>query len=54
MTRLFLPLQLAVDSIENIDTVVSLGIEDKFYELFKAETLRPYRFVQLSPNLLFR
>lgn len=38
-------LQTAVDSIEHIDTVVSLGLEDKFYGAYKEEISKPFRWV---------
>ena len=36
--------KLSVDSIENIRTVASLTIEENFYEQYKVEVKRPYRY----------
>ena len=35
--------KLAVESIENIRTVASLTVEEKFYEMYTAEVTRPYK-----------
>ena len=42
---MFFRLQTAVDSIEHIDTVVSLGLEDKFYGVYEEEISKPFRWV---------
>ena len=41
---------ISVDSIENIRTVASLTIEDNFYEQYKVEVKRPYRYVRYNTN----
>lgn len=35
--------EIAVESIENIDTVVGLGAEETFYKRYKTEVEKPYR-----------
>ena len=35
--------EIAVESIEVIDTVVALGAEERFYNRFKTEVEKPYR-----------
>ena len=36
--------KISVDSVENIRTVASLTIEENFYQQYKAEVKKPYRY----------
>ncbi len=36
-------LQVVVESVENIETVVAFGLEPRFYGRFKTKTVKPYR-----------
>ena len=36
-------LQIAVDSVDNIRTVASLGLEDTFFSNYTLEIKKPYR-----------
>ena len=36
-------LQIAVDSIENIRTVVALGVEENFFQEYKKNVKAPYK-----------
>ena len=42
--------QIAVDSVDNIRTVASLGLEDTFHALYREETRKPYRYITLTPS----
>ena len=35
--------QIAVDSVDNIRTVASLGLEETFFKLYRDETRKPFR-----------
>ncbi len=37
-------MQIAVETVENIDTVASLGLEEKFYTDFGNKIKKPYRW----------
>ena len=44
-------LQIAVDSVDNIRTVASLGLENTLFNHYAGEITRPYRLA--SPSLNF-
>ena len=44
--------KLAVDSIEHIRTVASLTIEENFYEQYRDEVRKPYKYVCTCANIV--
>ena len=46
--------QASEETLSNIQTVVSLGLEDEFFERFRQELLAPYRYrIFLIPGTFY-
>ncbi len=45
LISMFICLQIAVDSVENIRTVAALGVEENFFRQYTVELKQPYRSV---------